>query len=65
MVQWNGLDITLMEKAINSHHFSEFSNFVKDKFEKLGFGITGGHLFTNDKNDIHYDKIIKVMNLFD
>jgi hypothetical protein len=65
MVQWNGKNISVLEKALNSHHFNDFSYFIKKKMDQNNYNISGGHLHTDDINEINYEKLIKVMNLFD
>jgi len=65
MIQWNGKKIAVIEKALNSHHFNEFSHFIKSKMDSNNYNISGGHLFTDEHDEINYDSLVKVMNLFD
>jgi hypothetical protein len=65
MVQWNGKKISVLEKALNSHHFNDFSSFIKSKMDTINYNISGGHLHTDDIEEITYDRLIKVMCLYD
>jgi len=65
MIQWNGKNISVLEKGLNSHHFKDFQNFVKKKMDKSNYNLSGSHLFADTIDDINYERLIKVMCLYD
>jgi hypothetical protein len=65
IIQWQGEKISVLEKAMSSHHFNAFSKTVRRKFDRLQLSITGGHLHCEKVEEFNLDNLKKTMRLFD
>eukprot|EP01080_Neovahlkampfia_damariscottae_P004633 gene4633-8206_t len=65
IIQWQGEKITVLEKAMSSHHFNAFSKTARRKFDRLQLSVSGGHLHCEKLEEFNLDNLKKTMRLFD
>lgn len=65
LVQWQGHKVTVLEKAVCSHHFNVFAKTIRKRIEKNQCVVSGGHLHCEKQEEFTIEDLKKTMRLFD
>jgi hypothetical protein len=65
LCHWTGPNITVLEKALASHHWNVFERTIMTKLDKLGYNIQGTHYQTDNMNEVNDDRLRGALRLYD